>query len=265
MGNLADTRAVDASVKTQTQTAPAPARTQTLSPPASVPAQIPPAPAPAFACPIISARFDDLGKDGLPSKLGIMGGTFDPIHIGHLACAEQARQAFGLDGVIFIPTGNPAFKKDQKVSPAHHRLEMCKRAIASNPYFDVSNLEIKRPGITYTVDTLHELRAYYPENVELFFITGADAIINIVSWHKSAQVASLARFIAVTRPGFELTSEQKSILASHSQFNIDYLEITALAISSSDLRARVCAGKSIRYLVMACVKDYIEDQGLYRA
>ena len=120
---------------------------------------------------VISERFDDLGRDGAPARLGIMGGTFDPIHIGHLACAEQAREAFGLDGVLFVPAGNPVFKKDRAVTPAGMRLAMCRLAVASNPAFDVSAVEVERGGDTYTVDTLRQLRAHYPGNVELFFIT----------------------------------------------------------------------------------------------
>ena len=111
---------------------------------------------------VISERFDDLGRDGAPARLGIMGGTFDPIHIGHLACAEQAREAFGLDGVLFVPAGNPVFKKDRAVTPAGMRLAMCRLAVASNPAFDVSAVEVERGGDTYTVDTLRQLRAHYP-------------------------------------------------------------------------------------------------------
>ena len=121
-----------------------------------------------------------------------------------MACAEQAREAFGLDAVVFVPAGSPVYKKHQKVTCAKRRLEMCRLAVESNPAFDVSALEIERGGDTYTVDTLRELRAHYPDNVELFFITGADAVANIVRWRESRAVAGLSRFIAVTRPGFEL-------------------------------------------------------------
>lgn len=137
-------------------------------------------------------------------------------------------------------------------------------AVESNPSFDVSALEIERGGDTYTVDTLRELRTHYPDNVELFFITGADAVANIVRWRESHAMAGLARFIAVTRPGYALTEERKRALAEQSDFAIDCLEVTALAISSSDLRARVAQGRSIRYLTMGRVNDYIVAQGLYR-
>ena len=214
---------------------------------------------------VISERFDDLGGDGRPARLGIMGGTFDPIHTGHLACAEQAREAYRLDAVVFVPAGNPVFKKDRAVSSGADRLAMCRLAVLSNPAFDVSAIEIERGGDTYTVDTLRQIRAHYPSNVGLRFITGADAVYNIVKWRESAAIADLARLIAVTRPGYVLSEERRALIAEHGSFIIDYLEVTALAISSSDLRERVREGKSIRYLTMQRVLDYIQEHGLYRA
>ncbi len=213
---------------------------------------------------VVSDRFDDLGKDGAPCRLGIMGGTFDPIHIGHLACAEQAREAYGLDAVVFIPAGNPVFKRDRAITPASMRLAMCRAAVESNPAFDVSAIEVDRGGDTYTVDTLRQLRAHYPDNVELCFITGADAVLSIVKWRESAAIAGLARLIAVTRPGYVLTREKRAEIESRGIFDIDYLEVTALALSSSDLRRRVAMGRSIRYLTMLCVCEYIDEHGLYR-
>ena len=215
--------------------------------------------------PAVSARFDDLGADGAPRRLGIMGGTFDPIHIGHLAIAEQAREAMRLDAVVFIPTCIPVFKRDRAVTPAADRLEMCRLAVESNPFFDVSDIEIRRGGDTYTVDTLRQLRAHYPGNVELWFITGADAVASIVKWRESAAIAGLATLIAVTRPGFPLTRERRREIEAAGSFDVRYMEATALSVSSSDLRRRVAEGKSIRYLTMARVRDYIEARGLYRA
>lgn len=212
----------------------------------------------------ICERFDDLGADGRPARLGIMGGTFDPIHIGHLACAEQAREAFELAAVVFIPAGNPVFKKDRAVTPAADRLEMCRLATRSNPAFDVSAIEIERGGDTYTVDTLRQLRAHYPDNVELRFITGADAVASIVAWRESAAIADLARLIAVTRPGYALSEERRALIEGRGNFAVDYLEVTSLAVSSSDLRRRVAAGASIRYLTMQRVFDYIREKRLYR-
>lgn len=218
---------------------------------------------PRAAKPQISELFDTLGADGAQVRLGIMGGTFDPIHIGHLACAEQAREAYNLDGVLFIPTGNPVFKKDRQVTPAAQRLAMCQLAVASNPAFDVSSIEIDRGGDTYTVDTLRQLRAFYPDNVSLYFITGADAVYHILQWRESEAIAEMASLIAVTRPGYVLSEEQRTTLAEHGNFTIEYLEVTSLAISSSDLRARMREGKSIRYLTMQRVLDYIHDHELY--
>ncbi len=220
---------------------------------------------PGTARPAVSARFDDLGFDGTPRRLGIMGGTFDPIHIGHLAIAEQAREAMRLNAVIFVPTGIPVFKRDRSVSPAADRLEMCRLAVESNPFFDVSDIEIRRGGDTYTVDTLRQLRAHYPDNVELWFITGADAVASIVAWRESAAIADLAKLIAVTRPGFPLTEERRRGIESAGNFDVRYMEATALSVSSSDLRQRIAEGKSIRYLTMARVRDYIDAHGLYRA
>ncbi len=221
---------------------------------------------------VISEHFDRLGlaPDGSIDasrtyRLGIMGGTFDPIHIGHLACAEQARDAFDLDAVLFIPAGQPVFKKHQKVTCAADRLEMCRLACADNPAFDVSPIEIERGGDTYTIDTLHQLRDYYPENVELYFITGADAMLSIVSWRNSQGLSKLAHLIAATRPGFVMSDEYRRTLAEHGCFDVSYLEMTALSVSSSMLRAWVGQGKSIRYLCPQGVWQYIQDRGLYRA
>ncbi|MCL2826402.1 MAG: nicotinate-nucleotide adenylyltransferase [Eggerthellaceae bacterium] len=214
----------------------------------------------------ISERFERLGFDDPQRtyRLGLMGGTFDPIHIGHLACAEQVRENFALDAVIFIPAGVPVYKKKTEVTPAAQRLEMCRLACEGNPAFDVSSIEVDRVGDTYTVDTLREFRAHYPKNIELSFITGADAVFSIMNWRESETVASLARFIAVTRPGYVISEEQKLALKRHTSFKIDYTEVTALAISSSDLRKRVAQGKSVRYLTMQCVNDYIAAHGLYQ-
>ncbi len=214
--------------------------------------------------PVVSRRFDDLGADGRPCRLGIMGGTFDPIHIGHLACAEQAREAFELDAVVFVVAGNPAFKQDRDVTPAAERLAMCAAAVASNPHFDASSIEVDRAGVTYTADTLRQLRAHYPDNVELWFITGADAVCSILKWRESEVVARLAHIVAVTRPGWELSAEQRRVIEEHGAFRVHALQATGLAVSSTDLRQRVAQGRSIRYLTMQRVLDYISEHGLYR-
>lgn len=214
----------------------------------------------------ICRRFDRLGVDDPDAvyRLGIMGGTFDPIHLGHLVCAEQAREVMGLDAVIFVPAGNPVFKRDQQVAPGRMRLEMCRLAVESNPAFDVSSIEIDRAGDTYTVDTLRQLRAHFPENVELFLITGADALISIMKWRDASAIADMARLIAVTRPGSMLTDDWKQDVASSAAFEIAYVSMPALAVSSTMLRDRVAHGRSIRYLTTTRVMEYIQENGLYR-
>ncbi len=216
---------------------------------------------------IVCDRFDNLGFSDRTTtyRLGIMGGTFDPIHFGHLACAEQVRESFGLDAVVFIPTAQPVFKRNQQIAPPADRFKMCYLATRSNPHFDVSSLEIDRGGDTYTVDTLRQLRDYYPSNVELCFIAGADAIATITKWKDSSLLGSMAKFIGVTRPGFSIKQDaaEKQALEA-AGISVDYLEVTALAISSSDLRCRIGEGRSIRYLVSREVGDYIHAQNLYR-
>lgn len=196
-------------------------------------------------------------------RLGIMGGTFDPIHYGHLVTAEQAREALDLDLVLFMPAGSPAFKQDSHVTSPEDRYAMTVLATAANPAFDASRFEIDREGITYTVDTLQALRSFYPDNVKLFFITGADAIIDIVTWHDAEKLASLATLIAATRPGYDIGQAKARIAASGFGFDVRYIEIPALAVSSTNIRERVGAGKSVRYLTSESVIGYIKKNGLY--
>lgn len=211
------------------------------------------------------ARFDTLGADGCPARLGIMGGTFDPIHIGHLACAEQVRDIYGLDGVVFMPAGDPWMKRGRGVTDAETRFAMVKDAVADNPHFDASRLEIDRPGETYTVDTLRALRAYYPSNVALYFISGADAVLRILEWRDASEVGRLAHLVAVTRPGYNIDDARRKYMRTHAAIHhVSTVEVTALAVSSTDLREKVRAGRSIRYLVPQVVADYIEERGLYR-
>ena len=141
---------------------------------------------------------------------------------------------------------------------------MCRLAIADNPVFDASAIEIERAGDTYTVDTLRAMRAHYPDNVELFFITGSDALLSILNWYKNDEIARLAHLIGAARPGSDLSEKQRRFLREHSELQISYAEVTALDISSSDIRERVASGKSIRYLVPDSVRRYIEEHGLYR-
>jgi nicotinate-nucleotide adenylyltransferase len=195
-------------------------------------------------------------------RLGVMGGTFDPIHHGHLLTAEEAVQQFDLDEVVFVPTGQPWMKQDREVSPAEHRYLMVVIATASNPRFSVSRLEIERDGPTYAVDTLKELRAERGEDVELFFITGADAILEIFQWKSPEEAFELAHFIAATRPGYDLAAFEQGASNSHARVRV--MSIPALAISSTDIRVRVRESRPIRYLVPEGVQTYIEKVGLYR-
>ena len=206
-----------------------------------------------------------LGEDpGRTYRLGIMGGTFDPIHNGHLVTAEQALGDLDLDIVAFMPAGSPAFKQDRDVASPEDRYAMTLLATSDNPRFVASRYEIDRPGITYTADTLAGLREAYPANVELYFITGADAIMDIVKWRDAERIASLARLVAATRPGYDLDYASDVIFDSGIAFDVTYLEVPALAISSSHLRARRAAGQSLRYLTPDPVVGYIRKRGLYR-
>lgn len=196
-------------------------------------------------------------------RLGIMGGTFDPIHNGHLVAAEQAKGTLDLDVVVFMPAGSPAFKQGKRVSSGEDRYAMTLLAVADNPDFRASRFEVDRPGVTYTADTLSYLRDLYPENVGLYFITGADAVLDIAKWHDSKRIAELATVVAATRPGYDLERAQTEIDASGMGFKVIYIEVPALAISSSYLRERVREGQSLRYLTRDTVIGYIDKRNIY--
>ena len=190
-------------------------------------------------------------------RLGVMGGTFDPIHHGHLVAASEVAAQFELDEVVFVPTGQPTFKQDQDVTPAEHRYLMTVIATASNPRFTVSRVDVDRAGLTYTVDTLRDLHDARPD-AELFFITGADAIEQILSWKAPDELFEMAHFVAVNRPGHTLSTD--GLPADR----VSQQEIPALAISSSDVRARARGGAPVWYLVPDGVVQYIAKHGLYR-
>lgn len=185
-----------------------------------------------------------------------MGGTFDPIHHGHLVAASEVAAELDLDEVVFVPTGEPWQKAGKKVSPAEHRYLMTVVATASNPSFTVSRVDIDRPGPTYTADTLRDLRRQRPD-AELFFITGADALEQIMTWKDIEELWDLAHFVGVTRPGHELTDFGRGT-------DITLMEIPAMAISSTDCRLRVNDGKPVWYLVPDGVVQYIAKHRLYR-
>ena len=198
---------------------------------------------------------------GRPWRLGVMGGTFDPIHHGHLVAGSEVAARFGLDEVVFVPTGTPWQKAKRVVSPAEDRYLMTVIATASNPKFSVSRVDIERPGDTYTVDTLHDLHAQRGPETEIFFITGADALASIVTWHGADHLFELAHFIGVSRPGVPLDSSDVSHLPADK---VTLMEIPALAISSTDCRARVAEGLPIWYLVPDGIVQHINKRGLYR-
>lgn len=193
-------------------------------------------------------------------RLGVMGGTFDPIHHGHLVAASEVASRFNLDEVVFVPTGVPWQKADRAVSRAEDRYLMTVIATASNPRFSVSRVDIDRPGNTYTVDTLKDLRRQRGDDVDLFFITGADAVRQILTWRGADELFDLAHFVGVTRPGVSMTSEDLQHLPPHA---VDLLEVPALAISSTDCRDRSKRGEPIWYLVPDGIVQYIAKRGLY--
>jgi nicotinate-nucleotide adenylyltransferase len=197
------------------------------------------------------------GPGGRGARLGVMGGTFDPIHHGHLVAASEVASEYRLDEVVFVPTGQPWQKTEREVSPQEHRYLMTVIATASNPRFTVSRADIDRPGPTYTSDTLRDL-ATERRGAELFFITGADALAQILSWRNADELFDLAHFIGVTRPGHAL--DGTGLPADR----VSLMEVPALAISSTDCRARVASGEPVWYLVPDGVVQYIAKHGLYR-
>lgn len=191
-------------------------------------------------------------------RVGVMGGTFDPIHHGHLVAASEVAALYHLDEVVFVPTGAPWQKSQQDVSPAEHRYLMTVIATASNPRFWASRVDIDRPGPTYTVDTILDIARLRP-GAELFFITGADALGQILSWKDGDRALQMARFVGVNRPGYELS------VAHLPTDSVTLLDVPAMAISSTDCRTRVRDGLPVWYLVPDGVVQYINKHGLYRA
>lgn len=191
------------------------------------------------------------------TRLGVMGGTFDPIHHGHLVAASEVRHWFGLDEVVFVPTGQPWQKEARQVTAAEDRYLMTVIATASNPSFSVSRVDIDRAGPTYTVDTLRDLKEQRGDDTDLFFITGADALEQILSWRDHSEMFELAHFVGATRPGHRLSVE------GLPDDKITLVEVPALAISSSECRDRVTMGEPIWYLVPDGIVQYINKRGLY--
>jgi nicotinate-nucleotide adenylyltransferase len=197
------------------------------------------------------------GSGPVKKRLGVMGGTFDPVHHGHLVAASEVASLFHLDEVVFVPTGQPWQKGERDVTPAEDRYLMTVIATASNPQFSVSRIDIDREGPTFTIDTLRDLHAEHPD-ADLFFITGADALAQIFSWRNPEELFGLAHFIGVTRPGHILEDP------GFPEGGVSLVEVPALAISSTDCRERVARGEPVWYLVPDGVVRYINKRALYR-
>jgi nicotinate-nucleotide adenylyltransferase len=197
-------------------------------------------------------------------EIGILGGTFDPVHLGHLAMAEGVLGELGLEAVVFVPAGQPWLKEDRAISPAVHRVEMTRLAVAQNPYFQLSTVEIERPGPSYAVDTISELKGQYGDEARLFFILGWDALAELPLWKEPSQVLRLCRLVVIPRPGWPPPDLRplEEVLPGSSR-DIVLLERPRVGISSTDIRRRVQEGQSIRHLVPGSVGRYIREHGLY--
>lgn len=194
-----------------------------------------------------------------------MGGTFDPIHYGHLVAAEVSREEFCLDKVIFMPSGRPPHKQQRIITDAEQRYLMAVLAVSSNPTFEVSRLEVDKDELTYTFDTVAELQRIYGENTKIYFITGADAVLELLTWYRIKELLGICSFIAVTRPGFDKYDLEQKIGEITSKYNSEIIciEVPLLAISSTDIRERCRNGKTIKYLLPEAVEKYIGEKGFY--
>ncbi len=198
-------------------------------------------------------------------RVGILGGTFDPIHLGHLVAAEQARCALKLDRVLFVPAGQPPHKPLAGVSDAVHRVRMVQLAIASNPCFELSLVDVDRPGRSYTVETLEIVRRQLPVGTELYFIAGMDSLQDLIKWREPEKLIRLCKLAIVNRPPYpavDLQSLERQLPGISGR--VEMVRMPGIFISSSDLQERVAAGMSIRYLVPETVERYLYDAGLYR-
>jgi len=197
-------------------------------------------------------------------RVGVFGGTFDPIHIGHLVSAEEAWVELKLERVVFVPAGLPPHKLDHVMSPVEHRLAMVELAIASNPHFAVSRVDIDRFGPCYTVDTIELLRDEWGPGVEIYFIMGSDSLLDILTWHNPRRLIRLCRFAVVSRPGYQVDFDELDTLLPGLASRIQMLNAPELAISSTDIQRRVREGLSIKYQVPEAVEDYIYQHKLYQ-
>ena len=195
-------------------------------------------------------------------RLGVFGGTFDPVHAGHLIAAEDARAALSLDEVLFVPAGEPWFKSYRRITPAHHRLAMVRLAVRGNPHFSVSDMEIRREGPSYTIDTLAELRRARPD-AELFVILGVDALREIDRWRNPRRLFQMATVAGMARPGASLDPSVLNAAIPGASDRLRLIQSALIDISGTDIRRRVAAGASIRYRVPHAVVQYIRTHNLY--
>jgi nicotinate-nucleotide adenylyltransferase len=199
-------------------------------------------------------------------KIGVLGGTFDPIHLGHLIMAEDIREKLGLGEVLFIPAGRPwlKLKEEKPISAADHRLAMVRLAVASNPHFKVSTMEIDRPGLSYSIDTILELKAELGAQVEIYFIVGPDALAEFPKWKEPAQLMGICQVVGIGRPKHtqvDLRKLERSVPGASQRIML--VAVPQIDISSTDIRRRVAQGLSIRYLVPEAVENYIAEHRLY--
>ena len=191
-------------------------------------------------------------------KLAIMGGTFDPPHLGHLICAEEVYDHFEFDKVIFVPSARPPHKDDSKVLDAQHRYMMTFLATRDNPHFEVSRIELDRPGQSYSIETVRELKRKYGKDAEIYWIVGADSVLEMLSWKDVDELLSICKFVAINRPGYDLNQADQRFLKK-----VQLFKVTDVDISASEIRGRVRQGESIKYLVPPDVESYIYENGLY--
>lgn len=198
-------------------------------------------------------------------KLGVMGGTFDPIHLGHLAMAESAREIFQLEEILFIPSARPPHKVEKKIESQAHRLMMTFLATKSNDFFHVSPMEMLREGFSYTLDTVNELYREYGEETELFFIIGSDSMADLSGWHKADELVGKVHFLAAARPGMNADFDKvKKFFGKDGEEHIHKFETPGFEISSTNIRERIKSGRSIKYLVPEEVEEYIYREQLYK-
>ena len=197
-------------------------------------------------------------------RIGVLGGTFDPIHYGHLAAAEEARVKLNLGKVLFAVAGLPPHKLDEEVTPVEHRVAMVRLGIASNPHFEISLVDVDRPGPSYTVDTISILQELWGQSAEFFFVMGLDSLVEVPTWHQPQRLIQLCHLVAVARPGFEVDMSQLEDAVPGISSRMKIISMPEVDISSSDLQLRVKEGLPIRYQVPEEVERYIREHELYQ-